>query len=439
MRARIGDHVTLERSSAVAACLFDGYELVEKLLGVALYAVASRIDALDGLDAPKETEIVGKDAAHLVRSEHLLDLVAIFGESEADERVVAHLQRHEVREERDIIGLGKGICGHSVIKEGSSRVGWRRERVGLLLRGGHECTGSIVGLNELWQDLAVGVGLPELKACGALEDALRVGNTRELDHHTSGLLETLDVRLCDAETVDTGSEDVESVLDGALSLLAEDCDDLTVRHLEVDPVFHVDSGENGGELAVGVELLELLAEEGDKVGRGVLLTLNGILNGLVEDRVGVVVGDSLNDIRNLDFENKVHTALEVKAEVDLLALALHIGETEVDGLIGDRVQIGGLDLRVSGRSLLGSALHMSRDKREGQLVQTHQRQEDGEYPYGSFVLHLRLVYVCATVFCVVSYAMRAARHRAVSRRPGIKYRAKIVNRFLISLLPIHNY
>ena len=81
-----------------------------------------------------------------------------------------------------------------------------------------------VDLCDLRQQLGEVVGLPELEVSRSLEEftyTLRLLDTRKLDQDTTGLSQFLDVRLNNAETVDTGAEHHKRVVDSAFYFLTD--------------------------------------------------------------------------------------------------------------------------------------------------------------------------------------------------------------------------
>ena len=63
----------------------------------------------------------------------------------------------------------------------------------------------------------------------------------------------------------------------------------------------------------------------DEITLTCLLFFLSLFHRLDESLVALVVGQRLNDIGNTDFEDNVHTALQVKAETDLGLQTLLIG------------------------------------------------------------------------------------------------------------------
>ena len=116
----------------------------------------------------------------------------------------------------------------------------------------HLCK-SCISLYEVWINLIVGISGPEFEGSGSLEQlpyTLWLFHARELDEDTSGVAEFLDGRLGDTETVDTVAEDIEGIGNGAFRILPDDCDDLVIRGLGIDP---------GGEVVCAEHLSEPLS------------------------------------------------------------------------------------------------------------------------------------------------------------------------------------
>ena len=114
-------------------------------------------------------------------------------------------------------------------------------------------------------------------------------------------------------------------MDGSFGLVAENRNNLVVGHVAIDTVFHIYRSKDGSKLTVRAQTLELLLEERNEITGRALFALDSVSYSLVEDRIGVVARDGFYDVRNLNLKRKVHTTLQVKTEVDFVALAFHVG------------------------------------------------------------------------------------------------------------------
>ena len=250
---------------------------------------------------------------------------------------------------------------------------------------------ELIGGGKRGENLIGVVGGPELQRSGSLQqvaDALRLLHARKLDQNAVRVREAQDVGLRNAEVVDTAAQYVERRTDGCLGLLLEDLLHVGVRTFERD-VLAVGAYENLGDGAAVRKTRISLHEVGNIVGRRALLhRLVGHADRLDEGRVVLAVaGQSLHDIFDLHLQHDVHTALEVQTQVQLLLLALLVGELAEAQVVNRQVlhrievMLFGLALLVEGelRGVLRRLLlYAPRLEREGELVNTRKRQKDCE-------------------------------------------------------------
>ena len=187
--------------------------------------------------------------------------------------------------------------------------------------------------------------------------------------------------------VDTATDDVERSGNSVVSLLLEDLDNLVIRHTGLD-ILTIRADEDVYERSAIRNLGISLSERTDIVTSTLLESLTCLLDGSHEIRVVLALAcQGLNYVLHLDLEHNVHTALQVKAEVHLLLLALLVGKLGdthvVNHLVCDRVEIillhrETLLLRERLRILYGSLLYAGSLPRKRELVDTSQSQEDGE-------------------------------------------------------------
>ena len=197
--------------------------------------------------------------------------------------------------------------------------------------------------------------------------------------------------------VDTAAQHVERCGDGRLGLALEDLLDVGIRAFERD-VAAVGAHEDLGDGTTARQPLVGLHEVADVVVRGTGLERGVRLgDGLDEGRIVLAVtGKRLDHILDLHLQHDVHAALEVQTQVELLLLALLVGElleSEVEDLqILHRVEVvlfgrGALLERellgVLGRLLLDA----SRLERERELVHARQRQQHRDEFDKTFTLH----------------------------------------------------
>ncbi len=203
--------------------------------------------------------------------------------------------------------------------------------------------------------------------------------------------------------VDTAAQHVERSGDGRLRLALEQLRDIGVRAFERD-VLAVGADEDRSQRTAVGQALVGLHEVVDIVLRGTLLDrLVRLGDGLREGGiVAAVAGERLDHILDLHLEHDVHTALEVETEVQLLLLALLIGEgleAHIEhGQVLNRIQIvllrGGLPVDGELRGILRRLLlHAPRLERERELVNACERQQRRDEFNKAFTLHEWKIFV----------------------------------------------
>ena len=362
--AGVGHDTAVERGLAVTGGSLDGDELVD----------VRALDILARLHGPETAEALREDIlrhGEVPVHHHGIDTV---GEADAGVVHAAGLQDGEER-----VGDGGAVAE---VRED--------------LRD--------AGVDGIEVHLVGGEGGPELEGGGTLQelaDTLRILDARELDEDLAAVLDALDVRLGDAETVDTVAEHVEGVVDGALRFVADDLDDFLVGGFRLHLVAELVGAEDLGEPAAVRGLGPGAFEQADEILAGVHVVLLRQIERFLEVGIGAVAGEGLHEILELDLQHDVHAALEVEAEVDLLLLGGLVGVSEInllsaDGVdvgtvpdVGHRVQdeladFGGDVVRVN--ELLGSfggdfgsfLLLDAGDRGEGELPEAGQGKQDGE-------------------------------------------------------------
>ncbi len=255
--------------------------------------------------------------------------------------------------------------------------------------------------------------LPELQVGGALEHlahTLLVLHAGQLDADAAaeGLL--LDAGLRHAELVDTGPQDALGVREGGIGLPAERIEVVIVAALAIEHALAVGRIEYGRERRAVLDLGVLLTEEGHEVQVVGELALAGVGQGGGEGRVAAVLAKVLDQLGDAHLEGHGHPALQVKAQVDLLLLALAVGVAQhrIDPLLGVGAQVGilevehqapavlacavgrgqhGIGLELSGGA--GLAFQAGGEIGEGELIRARERQQDGEDPERASILHDR--------------------------------------------------
>ena len=364
----IGHHVTLQRGTAVGGGHLQSVELI---------VVAELRHVGDGLCAPEQTQVAGQNLLCGRALQHAVDGCCIVdaGISHQSEAGI----RHEFRKQRIALGLHIGeilLAGLGLAKLGSL--------LGSRGVGGRGVVATIgqtgIELIQIRHHLLGVVGLPELQVGTTLQElthTLGLLDTRHLNHDTTFLaFELLDVGLNDAELVDTRTHDVERVVDGSLHFLAEHFLHVGIRTGGAHLALELLCGEDLGQVASGSVLVESVDEEIDKLTLSVLLSLAGLSNRLGESGVGLVVGERLDNVGHADFQDDVHTALQIQTEPNLGLQTLLIG---VSAEVLHRILV--ILLLLLCLQLCNLPVVVVRSYRERQVKQTCKRQEDGNGNY----------------------------------------------------------
>ena len=208
---------------------------------------------------------------------------------------------------------------------------------------------------------------------------------------------THDVGLRNTEVVDTAAQHVERSCNSSLGLTLKHLLYILVRAFEHDILAVGAYKERSKRTTVGLTLVNL-HEVGDVILRRTALEVGvGLLDG--GDEGGVlcaVTGQSLYDILHLHLQHDVHTALEVQTQVQLLLLALLVGEAleaHVEHLkVLNRIQIVLLRLGLLLEGERSGILHRlllyaTCLERKRELVNTCQCQQHGDEFDKTFALH----------------------------------------------------
>ena len=129
-------------------------------------------------------------------------------------------------------------------------------------------------------------------------------------------------------------------------------------------------------------LVVSIDKQRDEITLTGFLFLLSLLHRLHESRIGLVVGQNLYHVGYRDFEDNIHTALEVEAEADLSLKAFLV---RVDTQILHRILIVLLCYRVFDLCCL--RIKVAGGCRETQVEDACERQKDGYANYDTFVLH----------------------------------------------------
>ena len=259
---------------------------------------------------------------------------------------------------------------------------------------------SCICTKKRWKKLSTVVSCPELEWCSTLEEltyTLWLLNTWKLNQNAVWVWKALDIWLHNTEVVDTATDDVEWCRDSILSLLAKNLHNLVVRHTWLD-ILTIWAKENIYQLATVACLSISLCESTDIVTCTLLKSLCCLLNSGNECWIILALTSKrLNNILNLNLKHDVHTALEVKTQVNLLLFALLVSKlcktNVVNNLVLNRIKVVLLHCNLllcweSGSVLYSVLLYATSLEREGKLVYTRKRKQDCNQFDKTFTLHL---------------------------------------------------
>ena len=232
-----------------------------------------------------------------------------------------------------------------------------------------------IDLYKLRQDLCKVVGLPELEVSRPLEkfaNTLRLLYARQLNQNTTGLGEFLDIRLYHAKAVNTSTKYFERIIHRTIHLFADYFLNILIGRVEIHLVFEFKSREHTCQLCIGVHLFERLDKECNKIGTAGFLFLLCQSHSLGESFGSVVAGEYTNNVRNADLHGNVHTAFQVKTEVNLFLAALFQGVAKPYFLCSNRVEINVLFCSIVSCILLCLLIVVRSNNRERQVEGAHQ-------------------------------------------------------------------
>ena len=134
----------------------------------------------------------------------------------------------------------------------------------------------------------------------------------------------MNVGLNHTEAVDTGTQYIVTVVDCALQFSTQNVFNFLVGALGRNLVAQLLCSEQFGKGTLGSHLLEVFNEQGNKVTLAFSSLLSREFYCLTEGLVVflLVVGKSLDHIGNADFQDHIHTALQVKTQTDTHFAAL---------------------------------------------------------------------------------------------------------------------
>ena len=419
------------------------------------------VEHILSLDAPLEDEVAREEVLHVCTLQICVDGRNV-GRSRSTHDGTAAVIGVKQREERILLGGEmRALCRLILLRCVLCNLGYkvRSGAIGALLgnrlgrgdRIGGLCSinralDKAVGLRQEGKNLTVIERCPELERSGSLKQLAHTFgflDSRQFDHDTVRVGQTLYVGLRNAEVVDTVAQDVERCGDSGIRLLLEDLDNLLVSTVR-GYVLAVGTYEDGGQRRTVGYLAVSLGENPYIVVRTGFHRLVGAIHRLHEGGIVLAVaGKRLDEILHFDLEHHVHAALEVEAEVHLFLLTLLVGkflqaQEIVYGLVLDRVQIVGLFfglLRLVERcSILGRLfLGVVRLEREHELVHTRDHKNDREEFNCTFALHCRLKFCLYSLyflrfFPIFTHGISSAVRGAVGTLPFFRrqiYKKKV--------------
>ena len=234
--AGIGNHCTGKRSSSVAACYFDGYQLIKSF------------SIINSFYRPAQPKVTGHQFLHLLHFEISVDAGSIGRIGNTHNRTttwLAGVVNIQLQYREQWIFLSElfthfyriRCCCFFSIKSGFQTVNFIYRssnfwffffcsRFGSIGNSGSSsnCTyscNSFVCFYQVRIYFRKFVGFPEFEVSWSLEKFTNTFGffyTRKFDKNTSGIFKLLYIWLYHTETVDTGPEHVEGIIDSAINL-----------------------------------------------------------------------------------------------------------------------------------------------------------------------------------------------------------------------------
>ena len=150
-----------------------------------------------------------------------------------------------------------------------------------------------IGINQIVVNLIGRIGLPELKVGRTLQQFLntfRLLYTRKFHQDTAGLLQLLNVRSNNAETVDTVAEYVERIAQGSLHLLLDNRKNFRIRRILLYLVLQLISAEHLSETCIRIDFAEIGSESIQELVTAGSLCRLSLSQSLDKSRVVCILG-----------------------------------------------------------------------------------------------------------------------------------------------------
>ena len=244
---------------------------------------------------------------------------------------------------------GSGIHGTGITQAGTGTSG-REEHAEQRICHGTVFTGEELahaGVHTGEVNFLSGESGPELQGSGALQEVtytLGILNARQFDEDLAGVAHLLDIGLGNTQAVNTLTEHVEGVVDGALGFCAEGGDHFAVGGVVGNLVAEFGGGENLVQATLGSYLVPGALEQADEVTAVVHVFLTGLVHGGHEVRIVGIGGKGLQNVFQLHLQHHVHTALKVQTQVDFLGLDVLEEVPEVYLFVVQGVNVGPVDV-----------------------------------------------------------------------------------------------
>ena len=345
----------------------------------------------------------------------LFGVVGVAGRQFVEQRVFGSVRRKFFRQFGQIVGFAVGKRGLGRRRFGDGRDGALRLFVGLnLFYRSQVFIGRLQGRREFRKF----IGFPKFQLGRTLEQfahTFRFLYARQLNQDTFGGAEFLNVGLRHAEFVDTLTQDLIRAVERPFGFFPDGRDNGAVGRVGVHR-FHFEA-EDGSHLRVRVHFVPHRFEDADEVAvRFNAVAFDGRRHNAVEQRVGAVAGKGSYDIGRRNLHQYVHTAPQVKPEVQFTRLTLLISvfanQNVVDDFVaygilkiflavaGNGIQIVLLFQRIAHRQGFGLRhrfrrrgvnhglfVHPPREERKRKLIKANNRKRPCEEFNNSLILH----------------------------------------------------
>ena len=146
-------------------------------------------------------------------------------------------------------------------------------------------------------------------------------HTGKLHKNTTVFFETLYIGSNHTETVDTGTQYIERVVDGTVQFLTQNSNDLVIGSTRSNFFFQLIGTENRCQPDIRIQFFIFIYKNRQKVGVVGLIGRCSV-ESRIEFGVGIVIGKRSQHISNRNLQRYIHTAFEVQTQTDFHLITL---------------------------------------------------------------------------------------------------------------------